>query len=937
MQAMINSLRRGVCTIAVLLHMVCGHGQSGALDPSFNPGTGANQTISQTIALPNGSFLIAGTFSSYNGTACGRIARILPDGSYDATFFSGTGFNGQVDRIAVRSDGMIIALGLFSTYNGNNVDRVALLFPDGTLDLSFTPIAPNPGTVTGLEVLPDDRFIITGIFVVPGHPGQVRAVRFMPDGSLDQVLATMSNVNSVIVSVLTLPDGRIAIAGGFTTVQGQSRHGIALLTSNGVLDPTFDPGTGIDVSLFPVQRLALSSSGKLYVMGKFTQYNGTSLSNLVRLETSGMIDPTWNTTNIFSDFVTTVVELAGDKILCGGHFIQVNGVTKRSLCALSMNGDLIPEFPRSSGAAGGILNIHPNPAGNVVITGAFVGYDGVTKNRIARLINCPTDEWYPDADGDGAGAMGNPLITCTPPAGHVSNATDCDDGDPLITTGGTWFADADGDGAGDVAVQQVACTIPNGYVGNSDDCNDADPQVIGPVLWYMDQDGDGHGNVMAPTQLACTAPPGHVSNNTDCNDFDPTAHELSIWYADTDGDGFGDVNALLLACSRPSGHVSNSTDCDDSDPMATVVRNWYADTDGDGYGDPAAPLTSCSQPPGHVLDGTDCDDSTPTLGGHRTWYLDGDNDDFGLTDQSVVGCSEPMGYSAGSGDCDDLDPLIYPDAPCNDGNGNTHFDRIRPDCTCAGRGVQVSPIVYLDVPLNAQGWMDATLLANDLLPIVEPYTALGYSGLANGAGGNTTTPQMLDPDPLHPELQAVDWVVVELRPSSSPGTVVAAQACLLRRNGLIHRPDVMAVPEFFVEQAQYFVSVRHRNHLGIMSSTAYWMDQPTSLLLNFAGGTTPVTGQADAMKPNGNKLALWPGDVWFNGNVQYAGLNNDRDPILLRIGGTVPTNTAQGYFSEDVNLDGVVKYAGTNNDRDKVLQTIGGTVPTNIRYDHLPN
>ncbi len=50
----------------------------------------------------------------------------------------------------------------------------------------------------------------------------------------------------------------------------------------------------------------------------------------------------------------------------------------------------------------------------------------------------------------------------------------------------------------------------------------------------------------------------------------------------------------------------------------------------------------------------------------------------------------------------------------------------------------------------------------------------------------------------------------------------------------------------------------------------------------------------------------------------------------------MPTNTVSGYFPEDCNLDGTVKYTGGANDRDIILLNIGGSVPTNIRNGQLP-
>ncbi len=70
--------------------------------------------------------------------------------------------------------------------------------------------------------------------------------------------------------------------------------------------------------------------------------------------------------------------------------------------------------------------------------------------------------------------------------------------------------------------------------------------------------------------------------------------------------------------------------------------------------------------------------------------------------------------------------------------------------------------------------------------------------------------------------------------------------------------------------------------------------------------------------------------------MKYTGADNDRDPVLVTIGGTVPTNTVSGYLPADVNLDGTVKYTGVRNDRDPILLTIGGTVPTAVRVQPLP-
>ena len=70
--------------------------------------------------------------------------------------------------------------------------------------------------------------------------------------------------------------------------------------------------------------------------------------------------------------------------------------------------------------------------------------------------------------------------------------------------------------------------------------------------------------------------------------------------------------------------------------------------------------------------------------------------------------------------------------------------------------------------------------------------------------------------------------------------------------------------------------------------------------------------------------------------LKYTGANNDRDPILVAVGGSVPTATAVGYRLEDVTMDGTTKYTGAGNDRDPILVNVGGSVPTSVRSEQLP-
>ncbi|MBL7985204.1 MAG: hypothetical protein JNM91_09405, partial [Flavobacteriales bacterium] len=70
--------------------------------------------------------------------------------------------------------------------------------------------------------------------------------------------------------------------------------------------------------------------------------------------------------------------------------------------------------------------------------------------------------------------------------------------------------------------------------------------------------------------------------------------------------------------------------------------------------------------------------------------------------------------------------------------------------------------------------------------------------------------------------------------------------------------------------------------------------------------------------------------------LKYTGTSNDRDAILLAVGGSTPNNVPIGYSVADVNMDGLMKYTGVGSDRDPVLLNVGSTTPNGTRTEQLP-
>ncbi len=261
----------------------------GSVDYSLNPGTGPDDIVYAMTRDGAGNIYLGGAFKSVNGTARANLVKLSPTGAVDPTFNPGSGTDQDVRVLAPPngSAGVIIG-GAFSIYNGAAVPRLARVDAStGALDTAFkTAGGSGPSsTVRVANLLSTGAYIIGGSFTQFNAISRSRLARLNSDGSLDSTFVPPS-FNASVYSLLSV-GSRTFVGGAFLSPTA----GLARVLVSGALDSSFSGGSGITltppdaISLFPAQAETISQQpdGKLIVGGLFTKYNGTARASLVRI------------------------------------------------------------------------------------------------------------------------------------------------------------------------------------------------------------------------------------------------------------------------------------------------------------------------------------------------------------------------------------------------------------------------------------------------------------------------------------------------------------------------------------------------------------------------------------------------------------------------------------------------------------------------------
>ncbi|HNG13302.1 MAG TPA: Ig-like domain-containing protein, partial [Saprospiraceae bacterium] len=567
-----------------------------------------------------------------------------------------------------------------------------------------------------------------------------------------------------------------------------------------------------------------------------------------------------------------------------------------------------------------------------------------------------------DGDGDPDNTDPEPNNPCVWGSTHTPT---------VANTSAAWKAgDCDGDGV--TNGNEIASSGPGDPATNPlDPCNyNVAEQVIAntSAAWKaMDCDNDGLDNGEETTGLDNPLTPANPGGST----TDPKN-------PDTDGDGVTDGDertsngpgdpltdannpcSFNVAEQGTPGAAWNAADCD-----GDGVTNGDEITSG-GSGDPVTnPLDPCSYNKAEQV-------FANTTAAWKALDCDGDGNPNGGDPDPKVATARDDAFTAPYGAPTSYNILANDDFLANDGNtitkvggtagGTVTFNPVTGNMTYAplfseiGNTVTVvyevcqgvvcdqatATINVTDVALQLNlkallqgaystgtGLMRDDLRVKSLIPLTQPYGDAAYSDLAY-SGTETTTNTVLS---VAGADAIVDWVLVELRDRNNPATVISRQAALIQRDGDIVAVDGVSSLSFNLPFDSYYIAVKHRNHLGVMTKTPYALSS-TPVLVDFTSTSVDnyklsgVTASDYAQKvaSNGKRL-LWASNVQKEGNVYrviYQGPNNEVTPVFIDIL-TDPLNVGlnanfikNGYLRSDVTMDGRTIYQGPSNEVDVI-------------------
>jgi len=345
----------------------------------------------QSTLIQSGSFIyVGGQYAGYRGSISPHLIKINESGSLDPTF------------------NMVIANPSFdaSVYNFSNLtmDSLGRIWGTGTNFGSLGISIHDPISASYTTVLNTTNYISSGETIIDESTNSVWSVGhsatvynstssiYMTKFRFDDYqkyaefdTSTSFNVNTQTCAALD-SSKNLYVGGTFSTYKSTSANNIVKINGNtAAIDTSFNYGTGTNGA---VNKIRIQQDDKIIVVGAFTTYSGSTANRIVRLNTDGTIDPTYNTGVGFNATVGFTQLQSDGKLIAIGSFTSYSGSAINRIVRLNTDGTIDTSFNVGTGLSNIPTQFIIQTDGKIVVlctATTAMTYSGSSFNDIIRI------------------------------------------------------------------------------------------------------------------------------------------------------------------------------------------------------------------------------------------------------------------------------------------------------------------------------------------------------------------------------------------------------------------------------------------------------------------------------------------------------------------------------------------------------------------------
>ncbi len=282
---------------------------------------GANGRVLCIALQKDGKPLIAGEFENIGGGTSPYFARLYGDGGISPPA------QPKLDKVGSGTDTQLIVIWNGVSYvSGYKIERSADGLTDWVLVGTSDAGSPYFPFVDGNLTPGQTYFYRVRAFSTngDGEPSLIKSGTTLPApwslaGSPDKkfIQALGQGPSGWVYTICPLPDGKNLVGGSFSSIGDFQRRNIARINADGSVDSTFDTSSGPNDAVYAI---AVQPDGKILIGGSFTSVAGVTRNRIARLNSDGSLDSTFDPLGGANSQVEAVALFPDNKIAVAGRF-----------------------------------------------------------------------------------------------------------------------------------------------------------------------------------------------------------------------------------------------------------------------------------------------------------------------------------------------------------------------------------------------------------------------------------------------------------------------------------------------------------------------------------------------------------------------------------------------------------------------------------------